>query len=81
MGGIFSLEASAASGSEVNANRGLDNAAAAAAACAADEPVGASLAEASMSARQDSMTSLSSVTDSTSNAGGEGVGPAEVLQG
>ena len=81
MGGIFSLKAPAASGSEVNADRGLDNSAAAAAACAADEPVGASLAEASMSTRQDSMTSLSSVADSTSNAGSEGVGPAEVLQG
>jgi len=72
MGGIFSLEK--------DANRRLDGAAACAAAGAADEPVGTSLAEPAVPAREDSVTSLSCVADPASDSGSQGVGAAEVAQ-
>ena len=72
MGGFFSLEK--------DSNRRVDGAAASSATGSPDEPVGTGLAEPSMSAREDSMGTFSSVTDSTCNSSSEGVAPTKVAQ-
>ena len=73
MGGFFSW-------SNVDSNRRIYGAAASSATGSSDEPVGTGLAEPSMSAREDSMTSFSCVADSASNSSSEGVAPTKVAQ-
>ena len=72
MGGIFSLEK--------DSDRGVDVAPASAAAGASDEPVGTSLTEPAVPARKNSVSSFSSVTDSTRDSLSEGIGAAKVAQ-
>ena len=58
----------------------LDASAAEVTAAAPDDPAAASLAEPSMSTRQESVGSFSRTADATTDSGSEGVGPAELSQ-
>ena len=82
MGGFFSLDGrSPLADSQVDANSVLDSSPAGVTAPASHHPGAASLAESSMSTRDDSMGTFASVTDAASNSGSEAVGPAERTQG
>ena len=58
----------------------LDGAPAEVTAAAPDDPAAASLAEPSMSTRQESVGSFASAADATTDSGSEGVAPAELAQ-
>ena len=80
MGGLFSSRGPPGEGSHVDPQSALDVPAASGAASATDETISASLTEPSVSARQNSVGSLSSVTDAARDSDGEGPAPAEVPQ-
>ena len=66
---------------QVDPDAALDTRATGAAATTSHHPGAASLAESSMSTRDDSVGTFASVTDRASDSGSEAVGPAEGTQG